>query len=68
MDQITPGMTYGLTALSLAVYAIPLVIVAYLFINRIIKAPRERLSGPGPPGVFARSDFVAARRQRTHRP
>jgi hypothetical protein len=52
MDQITPGMTYGLTALSLAVYAIPLVIVAYLFINRIIKAPRERLSGPGSPWCF----------------
>jgi hypothetical protein len=35
MDQITPGMTYGLTALSLAIYAIPLVIVAW----QVIKAP-----------------------------
>jgi hypothetical protein len=32
-------MTYGLTALSLAIYAIPLVIAAYLFINKVIKAP-----------------------------
>jgi len=24
MDQITPGVTYGLTALTLAVYSIPL--------------------------------------------
>jgi hypothetical protein len=39
MDQITPGMTYGLTALSLAIYAIPLVIAAYLFIKKAIKAP-----------------------------
>jgi hypothetical protein len=31
---------YVLTALNLAVYAIPLVIVAYLFIKRIIEAPR----------------------------
>jgi hypothetical protein len=39
MDQITPGVTYGLTALSLAIYAIPLVIVAYLVIGQAIKAP-----------------------------
>ena len=26
MDQITPGMTYGLTALTVAVYSIPLVV------------------------------------------
>ena len=35
MDQITPGMTYGLAALSLAIYAIPLLIVAW----QVIKAP-----------------------------
>jgi hypothetical protein len=34
-----PGMTDGLTALSLAVYAIPLVLAAYLFIKQAIKAP-----------------------------
>jgi hypothetical protein len=34
---------YVLTALNLAVYAIPLVIVAYLFINRVIKAPRAAI-------------------------
>jgi hypothetical protein len=35
MDQITPGRTYGLAALSLAIYAIPLLIVVW----RVIKAP-----------------------------
>jgi hypothetical protein len=35
MDQITPGMTYGLAALSLAIYAIPLLIVAW----QVMKAP-----------------------------
>jgi hypothetical protein len=29
MDQITPGMTYGLTALTLAVYSIPLLFVVW---------------------------------------
>jgi hypothetical protein len=29
MDQITPGMTYGLTALTLAVYSIPLLFVIW---------------------------------------
>ena len=39
MDQITPGMMYGLAALNLAIYAIPLLIVAYLVIKQAIKAP-----------------------------
>jgi len=52
MDQITPGMTYGLTALSLAVYAIPLVIVAYLFIKRVIKAPRAARRASNSFGAF----------------
>jgi hypothetical protein len=39
MDQITPGMMYGLAALSLAIYAVPLLIVAYLVIKQAIKAP-----------------------------
>ena len=29
MDQITPGMTYGLTALTLAIYSIPLLFVIW---------------------------------------
>ena len=29
MDQITPGMTYGLTALTLAVYSIPLLFLIW---------------------------------------
>ena len=29
MDQITPGMTYGLTALTVAVYSIPLLFVIW---------------------------------------
>jgi hypothetical protein len=52
--MITPGMTYGLAALSLAIYAIPLLIVAYLVIKQVIKAPIRT--------------WVAARRQRTDRP
>jgi hypothetical protein len=36
-------MTYGLTALALGVYSIPLLIAAYLFINRVIKAPRAAI-------------------------
>jgi hypothetical protein len=34
---------YALTALNLAVYAIPLLIVAYLFIKRVIEAPRAAI-------------------------
>jgi hypothetical protein len=34
---------YALTALNLAVYAIPLMIVAYLIIKRVIKAPRAAI-------------------------
>jgi hypothetical protein len=34
---------YALTALNLAVYTIPLVIVAYLFIKRVIEAPRAAI-------------------------
>ena len=34
---------YALTALNLAVYAIPLVIVAYLVIKPVIKAPRTAI-------------------------
>src|SRR5262245_37627233 len=34
---------YALTALNLAVYAIPLLIVAYLFIKRVIDAPRAAI-------------------------
>src|SRR5262245_26646876 len=34
---------YALTALNLAVYAIPLLIVAYLFIKRVIEAPSRLL-------------------------
>jgi hypothetical protein len=64
MDQITPGVTYGLNALSLAIYAIPLVIVAYLVIGQAIKAPIRTWV---PLLVFFRS-VVAARRQRTDRP
>ena len=37
------GCVSALTALNLAVYAIPLLIVAYLFINRVIKAPRAAI-------------------------
>ena len=29
MDQITPGMTYGLTALTVAIYSIPLLFVIW---------------------------------------
>ena len=43
---------YALTALNLAVYAIPLVIVAYLFINRVIKAPRAAIRAWVPPVLF----------------
>jgi hypothetical protein len=58
MDQITPGMTYGLTALSLAIYAMPLLIIVW----------QKPLSGPGSRWSFFHSDFVAARRQQPHRP
>ena len=34
---------YALTALNLAVYSIPLLIVAYLFIERVIEAPRAAI-------------------------
>jgi len=29
MDQITPGITYGLTALTVAVYSIPLLLIVW---------------------------------------
>ena len=29
MDQITPGMTYGLTALTVAIWSIPLLFVIW---------------------------------------
>ena len=29
MDQITPGMTYGLTALTVAIYSIPLLFLIW---------------------------------------
>jgi hypothetical protein len=65
LDQITPGMMYGLAALSLAIYAIPLLIVAYLVIKQAIKAPIRTWV---PPAGFFRSVFAAARRQRTDWP
>ena len=37
MDQITPGMTYGLTALTLAVYSIPLLFLIWWLTKTSIK-------------------------------
>jgi hypothetical protein len=37
MDQITPGMTYGLTALTVAVYSIPLLFVIWRITETSIK-------------------------------
>jgi hypothetical protein len=47
MDQITPGMTYGLAALSVALSAIPLLVLIW----QVVKA----LSGSGSP-FFVSSD------------
>jgi hypothetical protein len=42
MDQITPGMTYGLTALTLAVYSIPLLFVIWRLTKTSISTIRTR--------------------------
>jgi hypothetical protein len=43
IDLYSTACVYALTALNLAVYAIPLVIVAYLFINRVIKVNADSI-------------------------
>src|SRR5262245_41394152 len=57
MDQMTPGMTYGLTALSLAVYAIPLVLAAY---HRNKPRMRLRATDSGEAISAARRNWVRA--------
>ena len=35
MDQITPGMTYGLAALSVGAYSIPLLLIGWLWLRTL---------------------------------
>ena len=46
MDQITPGMTYGLAALAVAAYSIPLLLIVWLWL-------RTLSAGPGSPFSFS---------------
>ena len=37
MDQITPGMTYGLAVLAVAAYSIPLLLIVWLWLRTPIR-------------------------------
>ena len=37
MDQITPGMTYGLAVLSVGAYSIPLLLIVWLWLRTPIR-------------------------------
>ena len=37
MDQITPGMMYGLAVLSVAAYSIPLLLIVWLWLRTPIR-------------------------------
>jgi hypothetical protein len=47
--MITNGMTYGLAALAVGIYSIPLLFILW----RVVKAPIRNL---GPPSLFPRRD------------
>ena len=56
MNQITPGMTYGLTALTLAVYSIPLLFVIW----RVTKTRTRDLVFLGMIGILFLIPYIDA--------